>query len=115
MEKCKIDSLKNIQLFSSLTDEELHQISNRIVLKEFKKNKVILYEEDTNMFMYVILFGEVKVFQTTEDGKDIILAMHSAGEFFGEMSLIDGETVPATVSATKNSLIAIISKRDCRA
>jgi CRP/FNR family transcriptional regulator len=112
MENIKIDFLRNIQLFSSLTDEELLHISSKIMLKEFKKNEVILYEQDTNEFMYIILFGKVKVIQTTEDGKEIILATHRSYELFGEISLIDGKTSPATVLATETSLIAIISKKD---
>jgi len=112
MENVKIDFLKNIELFSGLDEEELNQISSKVVLKEFKKNEVILYEEDTNEFMYIVLFGKVTVVKTTEDGKEIILAAHQAGEFFGEMSLIDGMTSPATVMATENSLVAIIAKTD---
>ncbi len=107
-----IEFLKKIQLFSLLTDEELHQISHRMVIKRFKKNEMILHEEDTNEFMYIILSGKVKVVQTTEDGREIILAMHQSGDFFGEISLIDGKTAPATVMATEDSLTAIISKKD---
>lgn len=110
IEKHKIEFLKNIQLFSSLTDEELRQIINRIVIKRFKKNETVLYEEDTNEFMYIVLSGKVKVMRTTEDGKEIILAMRQPGNFFGEISLIDGKTTPATVIATEDSIIAIISK-----
>jgi CRP/FNR family transcriptional regulator len=112
LENISIEFLKTVELFSSLTDEELCQIRTKVTLNEFRKNEIILYEEDTNEFMYIIIFGKVKVFQTTEDGKDSILAIHGSGEFFGEISLIDGETTPATVSATENSLIAVISKRD---
>lgn len=112
MENIKIEFLRNIQLFSSLNDEELLHVSSSIMLKEFKKNEVILYEQDTNEFMYIILFGKVRVIQTTEDGKEIILATHRSNELFGEISLIDGKTSPATVLATEASLIAIISKKD---
>lgn len=111
MENVKIDFLKNIELFSSLTEEELQQISTKVAVKEFMKNEIILYEEDTSEFMYIIIFGKVKVLQTTEDGKETILALHSSGEFFGELSLLDGKTAPATVSALETSLIAMISKK----
>jgi len=36
--------------------------------------------------MYIILFGKVKAVRMTEEGKEIILAVHQAGDFFGEMS-----------------------------
>ena len=111
-ENIKIDFLRNIKLFSSLSDEELYHISNKVFIEEFKKNEVILQEEDTNEYMYIILFGNAKVTQTTKDGKEIILSMHKSEDFFGEISLIDGKTSPATVTATDNSLVAIVSKKD---
>jgi len=110
MENIKIEFLKNIDLFSSLNDDELLQISHKVVIKEFVKNEVILHEEETNEFMYIILLGKVKVAQTTEQGKEIILAIHQSQEFFGEISLIDGKTSSAAVAAMEESLVAIISK-----
>lgn len=104
--------LRTIQLFSTLTGEELEQVRSKMAVKRFKKNEIILYEEDTNEFIYMILTGAVKVIQTSEDGKETILAMHHARDFFGEMTLIDGKTVPATVAATEDSTISIIAKKD---
>ena len=91
--------LKRIRLFRSLTDKELFDLSSKVMLREFKKNHVILHEEDTNSFMYIIVKGKVKIFQITKEGKEMILSVHSSGDFFGEMSLIDGKTDPATVTA----------------
>lgn len=108
----KIESLKRVELFSSLSDDELYEIAKRVVIRAFRKNETILFESDTNEYMYIILDGEVKAVQTTEDGKEIILAMHHAGELFGEISLIDGKTIPARVVALKDSRTVIISKRE---
>jgi CRP/FNR family transcriptional regulator len=110
--KHRADLIKRTQLFSSLTNPELDQLVNKMLVKQFKKNETILHEEDTNEYMYIILLGKVKVVRTTEDGKEIILAIHQSGSFFGEMSLIDGKTSPASVIATEDSLISIISKTD---
>lgn len=111
-EKHKIDFLEKTELFSSLADMEMDLITNKMVVKQFKKNETILYEDDTNKYMYIILSGSVKAVRATEDGKEIILAMHKAGSFFGEMSLIDGMTTPAAVISTTDSLIAVISSQD---
>ncbi len=111
-EDLRIKSLKKTALFSSLTYDELQRIQGNIVFKNFKKDETILYEENTSEFMYIILDGETKVVQSVESGKEIIISMHQSGEFFGELSLIDGKTAPATVCATRDSMIAIISKHD---
>jgi len=112
--KLNTEALKGIPLFSTLTDEELERIAEKITIGTFKRNEVIFHEEDTNEYMYIILSGKVKVVQTSEEGKEIILALHKPKDFFGEMSLIDGKTAPATVAALENSIIAIIAKRDFR-
>ena len=62
--------------------------------------------------MYMVLSGELKVVQTSAVGNEIILAIHGAGQFFGEISLIDGKTSPAAVISAKASIIALISKQD---
>lgn len=108
----KNEFLKKIQLFSSLSDKEIEHLITKLIVKKFRNHETILYEEDTNEFMYIILFGKVKAVRMTEDGKEIILAVHQEGEFFGEMSLIDGKTTPASVIATEDSLVAIIAKKD---
>jgi CRP/FNR family transcriptional regulator, cyclic AMP receptor protein len=110
--KTDFELLKKIQLFSSLNNQELRQISDKIRIKLFKKNEPILREEDTNEYMYTILSGRVKVIQSSEDGRETVLAMHSAGDFFGEMSLIDGKTMPATILALEDTRTAIISKKE---
>jgi CRP/FNR family transcriptional regulator, cyclic AMP receptor protein len=104
--------LKCIQLFQSLSHVELQTILPKVVFREFPKNQTILREQHTNEFMYIIIRGKVKIFQISEEGKERILSLHSAGEFFGEMSLIDGATTPATVSAIESSTVAIISRHD---
>lgn len=106
------DFLKQTELFSAMDDEEILLIKDKMSFKQFRKNETILYEEDTNNYMYMIVMGGVKAIRTTEDGKEIILAIHKQGSFFGEMSLIDGRTSPASVIAIEDSLIAIIEKND---
>ncbi len=112
MSEDKTELLRQIEIFSPLTDEELEQVIHMFTIRSFKKNEIILYEEDTNEYMYAILTGRVKVFKTTPDGKEIILAVHGTGEFFGEISLIDGNTEPATVMAMEDSVISLISRKN---
>lgn len=111
-DKDLVEILRPVPFFSSLSDDEIVELASKLRIKRFMKNDTILYEEDTNKYMYIILDGKVKVMQMSDEGKETILAMHRAGEFFGEMSLIDGKTMPATVIATENTVTAIISRED---
>lgn len=108
----KVDYVRQAQLFADLDDAELKGISERVSLRVFQKGETILYEEDANRYMYSVLHGEVKVFYCTEDGKESIVAFHGAGESFGEVSLIDQLTIPATVAAVEKSIILLIARDD---
>jgi len=107
-----VESLEQTQLFSDLTAEERASVTGHIAIREFQKGQVILFEEDSNKYMYSVLSGEVKVFYTTEEGKESIVAFHGVGESFGEVSLIDQQTIPATVVALEKSLVLIIGRDD---
>ena len=111
-EKDRTELLKKILLLNSLSSAEIRKIQDKFVIKRFKKHESILHEEDTNAYMYFILEGEAKVVNRTERGKEILLTMHQTGDFFGELSVIDGKTSPAAVIATKDSDTALISKSD---
>jgi len=107
-----IHLLKQAQLFADLSIEELESVACRVTLREFRKGEVILYEEDTNRFMYSVLEGEVKVYYSSEGGKESIVAFHGTGDSFGEVSLIDQQSTPATVAAMERSLVLIIGRED---
>jgi CRP/FNR family transcriptional regulator len=106
------DELRKMQMFSALSDEEMGDIVGKIVVKYYRKDDVILWEGDTNSYMYLIMSGRVKVVQMTEDGKEIISAIHAVGDSFGELSLLDCKTSPAEVVAIEDTSAAIISRED---
>lgn len=105
-------TLKSLPFFSSLGDEDLRELVKIVSFQSCGKNEVILREEDTTRFMYVVFSGTVKVVQTGFDGKEKILAIHRRGDFFGEMALLDGKTSPATVVAMENAAVGLIGKDD---
>lgn len=102
--------LRGIPIFASLTDEQLQNLMGIMEEKRFYRNNVILWEEDTQRYMYIVSSGKVKVVQTSEDGKEHILAIHKKGEYFGEMALLDGKTAPATVIAMEDSTIQLLAR-----
>ncbi len=115
LSKLKSDSsnfIKGISLFASLSDEELSELRRIIIKKHFSKDEIILLEEDTSNYMYFIYSGKVKAVQISEDGREQILAIHKKGESFGEMSLLDGKTSPATVMAMEDADVGLIAKND---
>jgi CRP/FNR family cyclic AMP-dependent transcriptional regulator len=99
-----------IPFLSELSETERLEVQKHIVLRDFQRNEIILNEDDTSNYLYLILSGELKVVQTSAEGQEHILAIHKKGDFFGEMALLDGKTAPATVIALKDGRICLISR-----
>jgi CRP/FNR family transcriptional regulator len=102
--------LENIPIFSGLLPEEKTRLNQIIMEKHFKKNSIILMEDDSKNFMYVIFSGKIKVVRITPDGKEQILVIRKRGDFFGEMTLLDGKYQPATIVAMEDAVVGLISK-----
>ncbi|MGA2264279.1 MAG: Crp/Fnr family transcriptional regulator [Acidobacteriota bacterium] len=108
----KIDLIRRVSLFATLSDEEFNSLEPIFQVKTYRRNQIIFLEEETGHYMYIVLAGKVKVIKTTSAGKETILAIHQVGDFFGEMALLDGKTAPATVSAMEDCRIAAIHHSD---
>jgi len=108
----KVDLIRRVPLFSTLTDDEFTQLAHVFVTRAYRKGQIIFLEEETGNYMYLVLSGKVKVSKAGTGGKETILAIHRTGDFFGEMSLLDGKTAPATVSAMEDAKIISISGSD---
>ncbi|MBN2241307.1 MAG: Crp/Fnr family transcriptional regulator [Acidobacteria bacterium] len=108
----KVDQIRKVPLFSTLTDAEFSALQHIFILRSYRRNQIIFLEEETGNYMYLVLTGKVKVAKSSSSGRETILAIHKAGDFFGEMSLLDGKTAPATVSAMEDSKIISVSGTD---
>jgi CRP/FNR family transcriptional regulator, cyclic AMP receptor protein len=108
----KVDLIRKVPLFSTLTDDEFSQLAHIFVMRAYRKGQIIFLEEETGNYMYLVLSGKVKVSKAGTGGKETILAIHRTGDFFGEMSLLDGKTSPATVSAMEDAKIISVSGSD---
>ncbi|MEE8263361.1 MAG: cyclic nucleotide-binding domain-containing protein [Gammaproteobacteria bacterium] len=102
--------LQNIPLFSNLEQKELDALSSHAVTKTYPKNSVIINEGDRTDSMYVIMSGRVKIVLTDENQKEVIIDIQHAGDYFGELALLDEAPRSASVKTMENSTFLIISK-----
>ncbi len=109
----KIKLLKGVDIFSSLYDEHLSLFAKIANYKCYEMDEVILRQNDTdNQSFFLIASGQVKVFISGIDGTEVTLTVLNQGDFFGEMSLIDGEPRSASVKAVQKSDLLVIQRDD---
>jgi CRP/FNR family transcriptional regulator len=107
-----IEFLRRIEIFAELPDEELANAASLFRERKYRKNDIIFFEEDTGHYLYFVKEGRVKVSRLLPNGKEMILAFHEEGEYFGEMSLIDGGTTPASVTSVKPTVLYVMGAKE---
>ncbi len=104
--------MRQIPLFSSLDDVALKNLSKISSYKAYKKNEVIFHSGDEGSALFILNSGSVKIFLNDDKGKEIILKILYQGDFFGEMSLLDGQFRSANVMSVEPSKALIIQRED---
>ena len=109
----KLKLLKKVGIFSYLHDDYLKLFAKIANYRSYDKDKIILRENDTkDPSIFLIAKGQVKVFVSAIDGTEIVMAILNEGDFFGEMSLIDGEPRSASVKTVEKSELVVIHRDD---
>ena len=93
----------------ALKAEDLRGLAAMGTTRTFRRQTVIVSEGDENDSFHLILSGRVKIFVSDEHGREIVLAIHGPGEYFGEMVVDEGPRC-ASVITLEPARVAIIPK-----
>jgi CRP-like cAMP-binding protein len=108
----KIDILKKVPIFSGIGSKDMEKIVAVTHQKKYRKDNMILIEEEAGQTMFILMSGQVKVSRISEDGREVILAVMGEGDFFGELSLLDGQSRSANVTVIKDAEMLLINRDD---
>lgn len=103
-------SLQNVPLFNDLDVAELEQLATLARTRAVGRGNVIFYEDDPGTSCYIIVKGKVKIVVNADDGREHILGVLQDGDFFGEMSLIDGQPRSASAVAVEDVQMVTIQR-----
>jgi len=101
------------QLVNAIGDPMIRELASRGQVRTFPKNAVIINEGDRGDTLFVILSGRVKVYVSDDDGREMILDMHGAGDYVGEMSL-DGRPRSASVMTLEPTTCSVLARDELR-
>lgn len=90
---------RNAYLFRDLEPRELEMFLEKAVNSDLPADSVIIREDDPGEHLFLILSGKVRVTKKTFESIDQILGILEAGDFFGEMVLLDRKSRSASVFA----------------
>lgn len=103
--------LRNIPFFREFEDAQLQQIAQTAALRTYHKHEFIVREGDPGGTFYIILEGSVAVTRIASDGRETILSILKANDFFGEMSLFDSSLRSASIKTLSDVKVGVIDEK----
>lgn len=106
-----INTLRNIPLFASLSEEDRANLATMLRRKSIEKGVFLFRQGDEGTALYIILQGRIEISVSRRMDK-VTLAVLGRGEFLGEMALLDGLPRSADALALDDSLVFILNRKD---
>lgn len=100
--------LEGVPLFAQVPAPALAALAARLRRRRLPAGTPVVYKGDPAGALYLIAAGRVKVHEATTRGDEVILEVRGPGEFFGEMSLLDGRPRSADVSTLEPSELLLL-------
>jgi len=104
--------LRSVPIFAALDDAAVEELCTLLTPAEFQAGKQLFYIGDAGDAMYLIEQGRVRISIIDADGRDVTLAELGAGDFFGEMAILDGHGRSANAIVTEHARLAVLTREN---
>jgi len=108
------DVLSQVYLFRELKPSEMERLLSISKEKKVKKDEVVFKEGDIGDAFYLIVAGSVRISTLVPGVGEEALTILKAGEYFGEMALIDDAPRSASAIANEDTMLLFMGKDDFR-
>ena len=78
---------ESVNLYKTLCPHKVKAMADKHVYNYYKKDQFIYFPEDAAQDIFMVVTGRVKIGNYLEDGKEVVTAILSTGEIFGELAL----------------------------
>ncbi len=110
--KMHIDILAQSALFRDISRESIESTVSQAEYKVVTENSVIFNQGEEADTFFVVISGKIKIYRTSTDDRESFIGYLSAGEGFGEVSLLTGEPHSASAVAVEATSLLVLSKKD---
>ena len=104
--------LAEIPLFSHMDDDERSELRSLMTERLFQPGQVVMRAGEEGSSFQIIERGEVEIWQTDTDGKKVVLDVLGPGKFFGELSMLTGETRSASATSEEEVLTLELDRQE---
>jgi CRP/FNR family transcriptional regulator, cyclic AMP receptor protein len=107
--------LTEVPLFQLLDADERAALAAKVEAISAPEGKTLFNYGDPGDSLYIVREGEVEIYFKNDTGERIVLERPGPGDFFGELSLIDGGPRTATAVVTRDLRAVMVDREDIEA
>lgn len=109
-----LDKVRNNILFTNVSSTSLARIAPKLVEHRYGRGDLIFDESTRARYFYLLVKGRIRIKKYTKSGIESLLAVLHPGDFFGELSIIDGLPRSARAEAMDPCTLFSIRAADVR-
>ncbi len=106
--------LENFSLLRGLPAETLSRLGERMTERTYARREVVIKKDESAHALCFLIEGRLQGVDFTVDGREVGLYFVDPGDYFGELSVIDGRPRPEFVIAVARSRVASLPRADAR-
>ena len=110
----KIQFLRQVPLFKSLSDKALLDLAAITIEQTYPAKSVVFKEGDKGDALYIVRSGKINILKRNSSGIDSVLVTLGKGALIGDMAIIDEQPRSATIATVQETNFLIITKEDFR-
>jgi len=103
--------LESVPFLAALELRDREALARTVVRRPFRRGETVFQKEEPGQSLFVVERGTVRIFLPTPQGNDLTLAVLAPGDFFGDMSLLDGRPRSASAAATFDSSLLVLDRQ----
>jgi len=104
-------ALARLPLLAGVDAATIARTAAAVTWREVRKRESVLFKGSPGDHLLFLVRGRLQVLDVTESGREIGLNILEAGDYFGEIAIIDDEPRSASVVAMENSTVALLAKK----
>jgi len=112
MSKVNFSKQSDSPLFKDLADKEIESLSSIFTCSQVPEGKTVFIENMPGEALYLIAQGTVQISQMLAEVDEQELTTLEAGDIFGEMAVIDGESRLVTARITKDATLYSLNRKN---
>ena len=106
----KKEILRQTSLFANISEHSANALSDICIPKTLNKKEILFLEGDKGYTLYILVSGNIQLYKSSPDSKEVVIKIIKPGEIFAEVILFEENRYPVSAVALQKSTIYMIPK-----